>query len=177
MADLLFLVGMMGAGKTTVGRLVAERLARDFVDTDAEIEARTGKAIGAIFAAAGEQAFRDEECRLLGELALRTAPAVVSVGGGAVIDERNRAAMRGAGTVVWLRADPAVLAARTAGEAADRPLLAAAGTDGATAALERLVEARRGWYEEVATVVVDVDELTPDEAASAVLGALGVGTA
>ena len=173
MAELLFLVGMMGAGKSTVGRLVAQRLGWAFVDTDAEVVARTGRSVEELFAAQGEAGFRAEERVAVHEVAARTSPTVVSVGGGAVLDEANRAVMAGSGTVVWLRAAPAVLAARVASEAG-RPLLAEAGPSGARAELERIEADRRRWYEEVASAVVDVDELAPEEAAAAVLSAAGL---
>jgi shikimate kinase len=172
-AELLFLVGMMGAGKSTVGQLVAAELGWDFVDTDECVEARTGMAVRELFAARGEPAFRDEERRAVHEVLERRAPAVVSVGGGAVLDEENRVAMLAGGTVVWLRADPAVLAARV-GAGAGRPLLAGGGADAAGEELARLATARRALYEEVASAVVDVDALTPTEAAAAVLHAAGV---
>ncbi|HUO49560.1 MAG TPA: shikimate kinase [Acidimicrobiales bacterium] len=173
MAELLFLVGMMGAGKSTVGRLLAQHLGWDFVDTDAEISARTGRNVGDLFTERGEAAFREEERRAVGDVLARRAPAVVSVGGGAVVDEGNRRAMRDGGTVVWLRADPAVLAARVADEGG-RPLLAGAGPAGARDELARIAGVRQVWYEEVATAVVDVDELTPEQASSAVLAAAGL---
>jgi shikimate kinase len=172
-AELLFLVGMMGAGKSTVGPLVAAELGWDFVDTDALVEARTGLAVEELFATRGEPEFRDEERRAVRAALDRNAPAVVSVGGGAVLDEENRAAMLAGGTVVWLRADPAVLAARVGG-GDGRPLLRVAGPDGAEAELASLVSARRAYYEEVATAVVDVDALTPAQAAADVLRAAGV---
>jgi len=171
--ELLFLVGMMGAGKSTVGRLVAQRLGWDFVDTDAEVAARTGRSVEELFAVDGEAAFRAEERSALQALSTRRTPAVVSVGGGAVVDRENRLAMRAAGTVVWLRADPAVLAARV-GTGTGRPLLAEAGPTGAQAELERIEGVRRRWYEEAASAVVDVDELSPEEAASAVMAAAGL---
>jgi shikimate kinase len=153
----LVLVGMMGSGKTTVGRLLADRLAWPFVDVDEEIVKSAGQVIGEIFAVVGEAGFRAEERRVLAALLADDAdvpgePSVVSVGGGAVLDEENRSVLRARGTVVWLRASPGTLEQRV-GDGTGRPLLAGdpAGT------LRRLDEERAALYQEVADVVVDVD--------------------
>jgi len=163
----LLLVGMMGTGKTTVGRIVAERLGCPYVDSDAEVAADTGRSAPEILATDGEATLRAAESAALREAVSRPDPVVVSVAGGAVLDARNRALIRDSGTVVWLRAAPATLAKRV-GDGAGRPLL---GKDPA-AALIRLGEVRRPLYAEVADVVVDVDDLTPAEAATQVLAAL-----
>jgi shikimate kinase len=172
--DHLFLVGMMGAGKSTVGRLVAARLGWEFVDTDAEIERATGATVAAVFAERGEAAFRAEERAALEAVTRRDAPTVVSVGGGGVLDERNCARMRAGRAVVWLRASPATLAERVDG-GEQRPLLAGTGGDagGTGAALARIEAERRPRYEALSTVTVDVDGRTPDEVADAVVDALG----
>jgi shikimate kinase/3-dehydroquinate synthase len=175
-AEHLLFVGMMGAGKSTVARLVAARLGRPHVDTDAEVERVAGSSVGEIFSARGEAGFRDEESRVLASVLGGTVPTVVSVGGGAVIDDANRAALRGAGTVVWLRARPDTLARRV-GRDADRPLLAAAvdgpEPEGPATALARIDVQRRGLYEEVASVIIDVDDLAPATVVERVLGAVG----
>jgi shikimate kinase len=165
---------MMGAGKSTVGRLVAGRLNRPHVDTDVEVERVTGSSVKEIFSARGEAEFRAEESRVLATVLERDVPAVVSVGGGAVLDGANRAALRGSGTVVWLRARPETLARRV-GKNADRPLLAGAGDGGGpVVALARIDAERRGLYEEVAAVVIDVDGLSPAVVADRVLSAAGL---
>lgn len=128
----LYLVGMMGAGKSTVGRLLAERLGWPFLDLDSLIEAEAGMPIPALFASAGEAAFRDREEDLLAQIAGGWRPAgvgahqqvVVATGGGAVLREVNRERMRVTGLVIWLEADPALLVQRTVAEGvAKRPLL------------------------------------------------------
>lgn len=152
-AGHVVLVGMMGVGKTTVGEALAARLGRPFLDSDAEVEARTGRTVREIFAAEGEAAFRALETAVLAEALARPEPAVVAAAGGSVGDPANRERLRAAGTVVWLRASPGLLAERTAG-GDHRPLLEhdPAGT------LARLAAEREPLYREVADLVVDVDD-------------------
>ncbi len=169
MPDRLLLVGMMGVGKSTVGRLVADRLGWPYLDSDAQVMADTGRTVPEIFADEGEAAFRAEESRVLAEAVSGTDYVVVSVAGGAVLSEANRALLVRSGSVVWLRADPATLAARV-GSGVGRPLL---GADPA-AALAALDEERRPLYESVAALVVDVDTLTPEQVADRVVDGLGL---
>lgn len=166
MADRLVLVGMMGAGKTTVGRAVADRLGWAFVDTDAEVEAAAGSSVAELFAGAGEPAFREAERRALATALSDGGPVVVSAGGGAVVDEGNRHLLSRSATVVWLRADPATLAARV-GDGAGRPLLAG----DAAGALAALDAGRRPLYAAVADAVVDVDDLDVDAVVGRALAA------
>ncbi len=169
MPDRLLLVGMMGVGKSTVGRLVADRLGWRYLDSDAQVMADTGRTVPEIFAEAGEAAFRAEESRVLAEAVSGTDHVVVSVAGGAVLSEANRTLLVRSGSVVWLRADPATLAARV-GSGVGRPVL---GADPA-AAQAALDEERRPLYESVAALVVDVDTLTPEQVADRVVDGLGL---
>jgi shikimate kinase len=162
--DRILLVGMMGAGKTTVGRLLAERLGWDYVDSDADVEARTGLTVPELFARQGEAAFREAEAASLRRACTGTGPVVVSVAGGAVLNPENRALLRSSGRVVWLRARPATLAARV-GDGAGRPLLG----DDPAGALVELDAARRPFYAEVADDTLDVDDLGPDEAVALIV--------
>jgi shikimate kinase len=166
----ILLVGMMGAGKTTTGKLVAEKLGWDYLDSDVEVEKKTGLTVPALFARDGEVAFRDAEAEVLRVACARTDPAVVSVAGGAVLRPENRDLLRVCGRVIWLRARPATLAARV-GDGAGRPLL-----DGDPGAALRALDAvRRPLYAEVADETIDVDDLTPDEVAARIIEGDGAG--
>ena len=158
------LVGMMGAGKTTIGRRLARRLDRPFVDSDEQVEARTGRTVREIFEADGEPAFRALETEALCEALASTTPSVVAAAGGTVLAEVNRSAMRAAGTVVWLRADPSVLADRVR-HGLHRPLLA----DDPVAVLRRLDADRRDLYESVAHHIVDTAQRKPEDVVDAIV--------
>ena len=146
----LFLVGMMGAGKTTVGRLLARRLKRDFYDSDEEIERRCGVRIPVIFDIEGEAGFRVRESQAIAELCTLEA-AVIATGGGAVLAEENRRRIAAAGTVVYLHARPGYLWQRVRHDR-NRPLLASPDPQ---KRLEDLYAERDPLYREVADLVVD----------------------
>jgi len=116
----IVLVGMMGAGKSSVGRRLAARLGIPFVDADAEIESAAGRTIAEIFAEHGESYFRAGEARVIARL-LEQGPQVLATGGGAVMDASTRALIRDKGVSVWLKADLDVLLKRTR-RRGDRPL-------------------------------------------------------
>lgn len=146
----VFLVGMMGAGKTTIGRALARRLAMEFADTDRILVERTGVPVATIFEIEGEPGFRRRESLLLAELAA-AGGQVVATGGGAILDAANREAMRSRGLVVYLRARLDHLWERTCRDSS-RPLLATANPKGT---LERLLREREPLYLEAAHLVVD----------------------
>ncbi|MHB0875091.1 MAG: 3-dehydroquinate synthase [Anaerolineae bacterium] len=157
------ITGFMGTGKSVVGRLVAERLGRRFVDMDEVLASRAGMPVPEIFARHGEAEFRRQEAALCRELAAQPA-LVVATGGGALVDAGNRLAMTECTTAVCLTARPAVLWQRV-GESVERPMLAAADR---RARLEALLSARMPAYREVPHQV-DTSDLTEAQAAEAVL--------
>ena len=146
----LYLVGMMGAGKSTVGRLLARRLKLRFIDCDHEIERRCGVAVPLIFDIEGEAGFRARESQVLEELtALQNV--VLATGGGAVLDAANRKRLAAGGTVVYLCAKPESLFERVKHDR-NRPLLA---TGDPLTRLRELYVQRDPLYREVADLVVD----------------------
>lgn len=159
------LVGLMGSGKSTVGRILADRLQRPLLDTDALIEQRAGRTVREIFASDGEVAFRDLEAAVLVEALAGDEPAVVSTGGGVVLRPENRAALGAArARVVWLCAEPSTLLERIR-HAGNRPLL----DHDPEATLLRMAEERAPLYREVADLVVRVDDRSVHEVVEAVL--------
>ncbi len=162
----IILVGLMGAGKTRVGRRLAERLHLPFIDTDQEIESETGKSIAELFTLMGEAAFRESERLMIARLMGRSG-AIIATGGGAFMDPRTRAAMLEQGLVVWLRADLDTLVART-GRSSKRPLLQ--GGDRA-AKLSELMALRYPVYAQ-AHLTVDSHHGPVEQTADAVLAAL-----
>ncbi|MCA3180119.1 MAG: shikimate kinase [Burkholderiaceae bacterium] len=163
----LFLVGMMGAGKTTVGRRLARRLERPFVDADRELEVRLGVPIPTIFELEGEAGFRRREAAIIDELT-RREPIVLATGGGAVLDPANRAALHERGRVVYLRASVGDLWHRLRRDKV-RPLLKAPDP---RARIEELVRLRDPLYREVAHLVVDTGRQPVDQVVDAILARL-----
>lgn len=172
MAERLLLVGMMGAGKSTVARMAADRLGWDCADTDEEVARAAGMSVPELFAVRGEKFFRVEESRALRAVLARADPLVVSVGGGAVLDAANRALLRGTATVVWLRAALDTLAVRV-GDGSGRPLLAGGNGD-PHAALRRIDAERRALYLEVSAAAVDVDDIEPAAVTDRLLAVAGL---
>lgn len=149
-AGNIFLVGLMGAGKTTVGRALAKHLGKTFYDSDQEIENRTGVHIPLIFELEGEAGFRRRETAMIEELT-RLQNIVLATGGGAVLDARNRENLGSHGTVVYLCASAAELWKRTRNDR-HRPLLQ---TEDPRARLQALHAERDPLYREIADFVVD----------------------
>ena len=146
----IYLVGLMGAGKTSVGRVLAKRLRKSFADSDHEIELRTGVRIPVIFEIEGEAGFRRREAAVIREL-VALPGLVLATGGGAVLDPATRRLLHETGTVVYLRAAPVELWARTRHDR-NRPLLH---TPDPLGRLEELHEARDPLYREAAHLVID----------------------
>lgn len=146
----MILVGMMGAGKTTVGREFARRHNLRFIDCDHEIEARTGVRVPTIFEIEGEAGFRRRESQLIDELS-READLVLATGGGAVMDPANRDVMRARGIVVYLNVPTQILWERTRNDR-NRPLLQ---VPNPRERIENLYRERDPLYREVADIIVD----------------------
>ncbi len=146
----IFLVGMMGAGKTSVGRVLAKRMNKIFYDSDHVIEERTGVKIPVIFEIEGEPGFRHREAAVLDELTALDE-VVLATGGGAVLAQENRDRLHARGTVVYLRASVKDLLNRTRHDK-NRPLLQTADP---RARLEELYEMRDPLYREVAHIMID----------------------
>jgi len=165
--DNIYLVGQMGAGKTTVGRILARQLHKTFVDTDREIERRTGVAIPVIFEFEGEAGFRSREAAVIEEFVKRE-DLVLATGGGAVLNPENRARLAAHGRVVYLHAQPGDLFQRTR-RSKDRPLLQ---TEDPLAKLVELYRLRDPLYREIADVVVDTGRQSAGRLASQLIALL-----
>ena len=146
----IFLVGMMGAGKTTLGRQLAKTLNREFVDLDLALEERCGVPVAVIFEIEGEEGFRKRESQLLDHYS-QQAGIVLATGGGAVLAEQNRQMLKERGVVVYLRATSEELYQRVARDR-QRPLLQ---TEDPRARVAELLTLRAPLYEEVATLAFD----------------------
>lgn len=152
----LFLVGPMGAGKSTIGRFLADNLNLEFIDLDTEIEARCGANIPWIFDVEGEAGFRKRESRLLEEITTRSG-ILLATGGGAVLDESNREILKQRGYVAYLSASVEQLLERTANDR-NRPLLQ---VDNPREVIETLIAERDPLYREVADLVVVTEKRKP----------------
>lgn len=152
----IILIGPMGSGKSTIGRLLSTRLGLPFIDSDREIEARSGADIPWIFDLEGEAGFRDRESAVLAEL-VTEGEQVIATGGGAVIRAQNRDLLKGRGRVVYLKTSVEQQLVRTAKDR-NRPLLN--GTD-PEAILRRLAAERRPFYEATAHLTIDTNGQSP----------------
>jgi 3-dehydroquinate synthase len=146
----IFLVGLMGSGKTTIGRALAKRLNKRFVDADHEIESRTGATIPLIFEIEGEASFRQREADVIRDLTAQDG-IVLATGGGAVLNEQSRKLLKERGTVIYLRASVNSILQRTSHDR-NRPLLQ---TDDPKARIEELSQQRAPLYQEVAHIIIE----------------------
>jgi shikimate kinase len=165
MMSTIVLVGVPGAGKTTVGKLLAKELGREFFDSDQVIEARAGKSVSDIFTQDGEPAFREIEHDVIVEL-LDSDNAVLALGGGSLGNDETRAKVKSS-TAVWLVAGLAQAVDRV-GMNRNRPLL----LGNVRGQLADLMAAREPWYKEVAAIGVDTSNLIPSEVVTEIVSEL-----
>jgi shikimate kinase len=160
----IILIGFMGAGKSTVGQLVARALGREFVDTDLLVQRQARMDVNEIFLHEGEEGFRHREATAI-DRAIAIPGRVIAVGGGAVLSAENRTALKQAGLLVYLRATPETLAGRLVG-VNDRPLL---GSGDRVGRIRDLLVARGPIYETAGDLLVDTDHQSPEQSAGEVL--------
>ena len=167
----IVLIGYRGAGKSSIGRALAQRLGKLFVDTDTIVQERAGRSIRQIFEEQGERVFREHEARAV-QAACLHENAVISVGGGAIMNPDNAARLRDAGRIVWLRAAADVLWQRICGDEASgtqRPRLTPKG--GLQEIVHKLAE-REPVYKSLADQIVDTDRLSIEAAVSHIIQSL-----
>lgn len=160
----VFLIGPMGVGKSTIGRLLASQLDLPFFDSDREIEFVTGADIPWIFDVEGEQGFRIREARMIDTLTQRTG-IILATGGGAILDANSRRFLHSRGTVVYLRASVAQQLERT-GKDKNRPLLQ---TENPLAKIKELIKIREPLYRETAHVIIDTSRKSPRSVSTDIL--------
>lgn len=164
----LVLIGYRGTGKTTVARLVAERLGWDWIDADVEIERQAGKSIADIFRDDGESAFRDLEAQVVAELTARSS-WVLALGGGAILRPENRRQIAAAGPAVWLTATAPTIHQRMTGDpttAGKRPNLT---SRGGLHEIEELLAQREPLYRQCADHTVDTEGKSPEQVADEIV--------
>ena len=162
------LVGLMGVGKTTIGRRLAKRMDRPFMDADEAVEEAAGRSVADIFADFGEAAFRDGERKVIARMLEEPDPIVLALGGGAFINDETRALIKTHAISVWLKADLDVLMERVLRKPGQRPLLQ---VDDPRAVMKRLSEERAPIYAQ-ADITVDSDEASHDVTAARVYDAV-----
>jgi len=154
----IVLIGFMGSGKSTIGRLLAQKLNYDFVDTDALVEAKTKQQIKDIFEKRGEPAFRQIEAQVVAEVA-KAEGKVIACGGGVILNSKNIQALQKNGLIVYLKAEPEVLYGRVKGSEI-RPLLNVPDPE---ARFYEIFSERCLHYEKAADLIIDITELKPSE--------------
>ena len=155
MKNNIVLIGFMGTGKTEVGRLLAERLGKDFIEVDELIEQRAGKTIPEIFQQEGEIAFRELEIEATREAAERKN-AVIACGGGVVLNQISIDRLRKRGVIIYLTASPETILQRTVSDKGERPLLVAEDKE---SRVKKLLNYRQPFYERAADITVNTSDL------------------
>jgi shikimate kinase len=169
----IVMVGMMGAGKSSIGKRLAARLGIPFIDADAAIEEAAGMSVADIFEAHGEPSFRSGEARVIARL-LDNGPQVLATGGGAFVNPETRERIHERGISVWLKADMEVLVRRVLRRRNDRPLIR---NDDPTVTLTNLLAAREPYYSQANLTVVSRDvphEIIVEEIVTLLWGKLGI---
>lgn len=167
----IILIGARGAGKTSVGRRLAQRLQRPFVDTDERIERLTGRSVRELFAERGETGFRDLESKSLRQALLENGQ-VVSIGGGAVVRDENRNCLRTSGLCVWLTAPAAELARRVAADQRGAEARPALTTLAPAEEMERLLEERSPLYAQLADLTLDTTDRDIEQIVDTILASI-----
>jgi len=162
------LIGFMGVGKTAVGKVLAEKLGRKFVELDSLIEQRVGKSIPDIFQQDGEMAFRELELEVTKEVS-KDRNLVIACGGGIVLNKINIDRLRQQSRIVYLTASPKVILKRVAGEEGQRPLLE---VDSRALNIRGLLDFRKPFYERAADIVIDTSKLDIDSVAEQIISKL-----
>lgn len=165
----LLLTGYRGCGKSVVGQLLSQLLSRTLVDVDIAIESTAGKSIAEIFAESGEVAFRDLESAQIEALGLLPEPAIISLGGGAILRSENRRRIQTLGFTVWLQASPETVAQRIASDVFTRSRRPKLSKLGDMEEIRSILESRLAWYKEVADFAVDTDNLTMQQVADTIV--------
>jgi shikimate kinase len=169
----IVLIGLRGCGKSTVGRRLAELLGWEYVDTDTLIAERAGKSIASLFEEEGEAGFRRRERETIARLAA-DRPAVISVGGGAVVDTRNTELLRAVGKLAWLTAPAEVLWRRIQADPSTTGTRPALTRLSESHEVEHLLAKRKPFYESAADLVVDTANRDPDDIAKEIIQRLGI---
>lgn len=167
----IILIGARGAGKTSVGRRLSERLTRPFVDIDERIERLTNRSVRELFSERGEGAFRDLESKSLRQALLENGQ-VVSVGGGAVLRDENRNSLRTSGLCVWLTAPAVELSRRVAGDPRSTDLRPALTTLAPGAEMQRLLDERAPLYAQLADLTIDTSGRDIDQIVDTILASI-----
>jgi shikimate kinase len=168
MKSSIALIGFMGAGKTAVGKVLAEKLGKEFVELDALIERKAGKTIPEIFQQDGEVAFRELEIAVTKEVSEKKN-AVIACGGGVVLNQINIDRLREEFSIVYLTASPEVILNRTSSDRNERPLL---NVTNRASEIRRLLRFRKPFYERAADITIDTSKLDVDSVAEQIIAKL-----